>query len=709
MKLHASSSNDHKNSSNKLKQDNIIKYSKNSPNNQNSARRSSILNFNFKNNEDSRELTKPKKSLNKPRLDINANTQTILESQNHKSKKDLNNKPTDQDAKNNKSQKTTLNLGSLEFMADENGLIYPKERKSMVYSNNWGLLAAAKMMKMIYIANSFRSNQNRIENSRLLLKKLDDFDLSLDYFEWKDSLNRNSSFKQNLFFSDYSFLIGIKSKVKTLHLEAFKQMKSHVNTAFFDTISNRHPIFDSNINKESRRESESSFGSNNDVLMSYGFHGMMSEIFSGSFHENDIPTNSNNEPNRNLVYEKFKNLNLALNIRRNFIAEDALKQISEKQSEIKKPLKVKFVGEDGIDVGGLTKEFFMLLIKEMIDPDAGMYYTQPDSTNRSMWFNPGVTQNSEKYYLFGIAVGLALYNGVILDLHFPKALYKKLLNLNVYDIPCILSKKPLDKPPPRSSKTSDYSVSSDLSSYFSVLPDLLQAKMHLDEMLNDLADFNPNLASGFKTLLSYNKPDIDSVFCLTFEASYDYLGKPRTVPLLPNGENIPVTQENKYEYVQRYSYFWLQSGIIKQFEPFRRGFYYVCGKSALEIFFANELQVLISGSNKPLSCSELKSLSVYQGISSKDPIIEMFWNVLEQFSNSLLKKFLVFVTGCDRLPSSAHPPLKIKILLIGEDQNRLPVSKTCFNQLGLYRYSNQRQLKQKLLMAIVNTEGFELQ
>lgn len=35
--------------------------------------------------------------------------------------------------------------------------------------------------------------------------------------------------------------------------------------------------------------------------------------------------------------------------------------------------KVKFVGEPGIDEGGLTKEFFQLLIKQLFDPNYSMF------------------------------------------------------------------------------------------------------------------------------------------------------------------------------------------------------------------------------------------------------------------------------------------------------------------------------------------------
>lgn len=66
-------------------------------------------------------------------------------------------------------------------------------------------------------------------------------------------------------------------------------------------------------------------------------------------------------------------LHLKLNIRRERILEDALGQLSGRGSELKKPLKIKFVGEQGVDEGGVKKEFFHLLIDELFNPNYAMF------------------------------------------------------------------------------------------------------------------------------------------------------------------------------------------------------------------------------------------------------------------------------------------------------------------------------------------------
>ena len=66
-------------------------------------------------------------------------------------------------------------------------------------------------------------------------------------------------------------------------------------------------------------------------------------------------------------------LYMSLHIRRDHILEDTLNQVSSKGSKLRKPLKVKFQGEQGVDEGGVRKEFFALLIEELFNPNYAMF------------------------------------------------------------------------------------------------------------------------------------------------------------------------------------------------------------------------------------------------------------------------------------------------------------------------------------------------
>jgi hypothetical protein len=164
----------------------------------------------------------------------------------------------------------------------------------------------------------------------------------------------------------------------------------------------------------------------------------------------------------------------------------------------------------GIDAGGLSKEWFLLLVRELFDEKWGMFNYDPDSN--LCWFNPASLETISEYSLLGTVLGLAIYNSTILDLAFPLAIFKKLLG---------------------------------------VKPDL-----------KDLSVLRPSVAKGLQSLLDYKDPDLEDVFCLTFEFTFESFGENVTVPLIPNGDSIPVTQNNKKEYVGAYVNFILNSSIF---------------------------------------------------------------------------------------------------------------------------------------------------
>ncbi|ELK09597.1 Putative E3 ubiquitin-protein ligase HERC4 [Pteropus alecto] len=117
---------------------------------------------------------------------------------------------------------------------------------------------------------------------------------------------------------------------------------------------------------------------------------------------------------------------LILVVRRENIVGDAMEVLRKtKNIDYKKPLKVIFVGEDAVDAGGVRKEFFLLIMRELLDPKYGMFRYYEDS--RLIWFSDKTFEDSDLFHLIGVICGLAIYNFTIVDLHFPLALYKKLL------------------------------------------------------------------------------------------------------------------------------------------------------------------------------------------------------------------------------------------------------------------------------------------
>ncbi|KAI8896363.1 hypothetical protein BC833DRAFT_597780 [Globomyces pollinis-pini] len=344
---------------------------------------------------------------------------------------------------------------------------------------------------------------------------------------------------------------------------------------------------------------------------------------------------------------------LELDIRRNHVIRDTLCQLEGKSvHDLKKQLRVSFVGEDGIDEGGIQKEFFQLIAKEMFDETYGLFKTNPESRTSwfSYWDDSLEKDFKDEYNLLGKLMGLAFYNGVALDINFTGALYKKLLNIPI--------------------------------------------------TIDDLAEYDPALAAGFNKLLAYEgnvEEDFQQDFTIDINTPYN---KTVTKELIPNGANITVTKTNREEYVHHYIDFYFIHSVETVYNSFKEGFNAVMDGTAVTLFRPEELQELICGCPS-LDFQALKQNTIYDGFESHSPVITYFWDiVINEFTEEQQKHLLVFATGSDRVPIGGLGKLQFVIARNGTDGHRLPSSHTCFNALLLCDYDSKESLKERLLMAL---------
>lgn len=77
-------------------------------------------------------------------------------------------------------------------------------------------------------------------------------------------------------------------------------------------------------------------------------------------------------------------------------------------------------------LGGLSKEFFQLIIEQIFSPEYAMFMTNEET--HCLWFNPSAADDLDREYtLIGMLLGLAIYNSIILDIKFPSVIYRKLM------------------------------------------------------------------------------------------------------------------------------------------------------------------------------------------------------------------------------------------------------------------------------------------
>ncbi|XP_068631040.1 probable E3 ubiquitin-protein ligase HERC4 isoform X2 [Battus philenor] len=356
------------------------------------------------------------------------------------------------------------------------------------------------------------------------------------------------------------------------------------------------------------------------------------------------------------TYEYQRDQYLNLIVSRNHIVRDTMTQISNHDSsQLKKPLRVEFVGEEAEDAGGVKKEFFMLLLKEIFDPVYGMF-KQSEETNM-IWFSNNPFEDDVMYYLIGAIYGLAIYNSIIIYVPFPLVLYKKLLGESI--------------------------------------------------MLDDLSDLYPTLANSLKSLLEYPDDDVEEVFSLCFAVNTIVFDEVQVHTLKENGENIAVTHENKDEYVELYVDFLLNKSVMNQFKAFNQGFQKVCGGRIIKLFRSHELMSVVIG-NEEYDWDLFENNCEYKnGYAVNDQQVRWFWEVFHELSIEDKKKFLLFLTGSDRVPIQGMKDIKIRIQPVADDRY-FPVAHTCFNLLDLPRYKTKERLKYYLLQAIQQTQGFSL-
>ncbi|KAJ1555372.1 hypothetical protein HK096_002642, partial [Nowakowskiella sp. JEL0078] len=353
---------------------------------------------------------------------------------------------------------------------------------------------------------------------------------------------------------------------------------------------------------------------------------------------------------------------LVLSIRRLRLVQDTLEQLSRVPSkELKKPLKVRFVagGEEGMDQGGVQKEFFQVLMNLLLDPGYGLFVT--DEETKYVWINGASLESERTFELVGVVVGLALYNGVMLGVDFPTIIYRKLLDEE---------------------------------------PDL-----------EDIKQAFPQLGKGLQQLLDWTDGDVADVFLRTFEISYDVYGKVRTFPLVDGGSEILVSNDNRRQYVKLYIRHFATESVKGQFNAFKRGFSKVCGGSALKMCRPEELELLICGSTtSEMDFTELEKGAQYDdGYGTDHPIIRDFWFIFHnEFDLEHKRMLLSFVTSSDRVPLRGLGNLTFVIQRNGPDTDRLPTALTCFGRLLLPEYSGRDKLKARLTTAIENARGFGL-
>lgn len=213
---------------------------------------------------------------------------------------------------------------------------------------------------------------------------------------------------------------------------------------------------------------------------------------------------------------------LQLSVRREQVFHDSFKSLYFQTGDQMKygKLSIRFHGEEGVDAGGVTREWFQVLSRQMFDPDYALW--TPVSSDRTTFHPSQYSAVNEEHLMFfkfiGRIIGKALYEGRVLDCHFSRAVYRRILGKAV--------------------------------------------------SIKDMESLDPDY---YKSVVWMLENDITDIITETFSVDNDKFGVVETIDFIPDGRNIAVTEENKHEYVRLMVEWKLTGSVKEQLDEFLKG------------------------------------------------------------------------------------------------------------------------------------------
>lgn len=353
---------------------------------------------------------------------------------------------------------------------------------------------------------------------------------------------------------------------------------------------------------------------------------------------------------------------IKITLSRNTLFEDSYHQIMRLPAyELRRRLYIIFRGEEGLDYGGVSREWFFLLSHEVLNP---MYclFEYANKNNYSLQINPASYVNPDHllYFKFiGRFIAMALYHGRFIYSGFTMPFYKRMLNKKL--------------------------------------------------TMKDIESIDPEF---YNSLVWIRDNNIDECGLeMWFSVDFEVLGQVLHHELKAGGDKERVTETNKEQYLQLVTQWRMTRGIEEQTTAFLEGFNEVVPLEWLKYFDERELELMLCGMQE-VDVDDWQRSTIYRHYARGSKQVGWFWQFVRQMDNEKRARLLQFVTGTCRVPvggfaelMGSNGPQRFCIEKVGKD-TWLPRSHTCFNRLDLPPYKSYEQLAEKLNFAIEETEGF---
>ncbi|KAM5326426.1 E3 ubiquitin-protein ligase HACE1 isoform 7-T7 [Glossophaga mutica] len=361
------------------------------------------------------------------------------------------------------------------------------------------------------------------------------------------------------------------------------------------------------------------------------------------------------QPDSDMVHRPVNESDILL-VHRDSIFRSSCEVVSKANcAKLKQGIAVRFHGEEGMGQG-VVREWFDILSNEIVNPDYALFTQSADGTTFQPNSNSYVNPDHLNYFRFaGQILGLALNHRQLVSIYFTRSFYKHILGIPV-----------------------NY---------------------------QDVASIDPEYAKNLQWILDNDISDLGLE--LTFSVETDVFGAMEEVPLKPGGESILVTQNNKAEYVQLVTELRMTRAIQPQINAFLQGFHMFIPPSLIQLFDEFELELLLSGMPEIDVSDWIKNTEYTSGYEREDPVIQWFWEVVDDITPEERVLLLQFVTGSSRVPHGGFANImggsglqNFTIAAVPYTPNLLPTSSTCINMLKLPEYPSKEILKDRLLVAL---------
>eukprot|EP00941_MAST-03F_sp_MAST-3F-sp1_P003078 g3078.t1 len=442
---------------------------------------------------------------------------------------------------------------------------------------------------------------------------------------------------------------------------------------------------------------------------------------------------------------------LVVKVRRSHVKLDTLNVlypiIRQKPFLLRRPLHVVFVGEEGVDEGGLSKDFFGLISEDIFSiQNRSAVFTS--TQKNQLWFSASegpdgiivrdavVGEMKEQSFSKGERVEARWggaeghwYPGVIQQVNNPSpSIYTFDVQFDDGDfgksLPLpFVRQLPDDNMNFGSHEEEAQYVSLELTGVIlglAIFNGVLlnapfaspfwRALLDLPLRFQDVEEVDPQLYASLKGLLEMEEKNIESLG-LTFEISERRKdGTVRNILLLKNGDEIAVTSENRKLFVQLYTKWILVDRVSHLFDPLKRGVQKMLGGHILSLFRPDELSLIVQGVPKTQNLYILKDKARYVAWENDTmEVIDFFWDVVKHLNDDLQKQLLRFITGSQRVPIEGLGSVVIVVQKSNMNINCLPVAHTCTQTIELPCYPTKEILKEKLLLSLRwENEGFGL-